>query len=257
MSNQEITLKQSMTEMFNLFQYRMDQFQQALQTSSSPAASPNAKLSSEFYLFRTFVLTSLQCLQSQVELLSKLQDDQETRSRRKILLLHGVPETQKEDTTAIVIKVITDRMTVPCLTDNFSRCHRMGRPSSDKPRPIIIKFRDLSIRNKVWFSKSSFKDSGITMSEFLTKSRHDTFMAARKRFGISKCWTRDGYIIVLDRDGKHHKISTDKELDIIPGPIPEGTVPAPITNIENMKQTTVTKDCKTLSNIRPKRTLRK
>ncbi|XP_026746114.1 uncharacterized protein LOC113507459 [Trichoplusia ni] len=114
------------------------------------------------------------------------------RGRRKILLLHGVPEHSKEDTAQVVAGVMLEHVKIA----DFSvaavrRFHRMGRNSNgSKPRPILLKLRDVEVRDRIWFEKTKLKGSGITLSEFLTKTRHDAFMMAREKFGISNCWTQ-------------------------------------------------------------------
>lgn len=164
----------------------------------------------------------MKSLQDQISLLARESDNQEMRARRKILLIHGVPEEKDEDTTASVVKVVSDKLKVAEFTaSDVGRCHRMGRSSgADRPRPILVKVRDMSLRQQLWFAKTALKGSGITMSEFLTKPRHDTFMAARQRFGVTKCWTRDGYVYVLGPDNKRHRISSLGELTQIQAPAP-------------------------------------
>ncbi|CAH2087348.1 unnamed protein product [Euphydryas editha] len=97
--------------------------------------------------------------------------------------------------------------------------HKLGCPNKDKPRVILIKFRDLTLRNQVWSSKINFKGSDVTISEFLTKKRHKIVLAAHQRFGVTKCWTRNGVIIVLGDDGSKHRVSAMSELNLIPGSI--------------------------------------
>ncbi|XP_047538577.1 pickpocket protein 28-like [Vanessa atalanta] len=89
------------------------------------------------------------------------------------------------------------------------------RPLDSKPRPIVVKFTETAIRDKVWFAKTKLKGTGVTESEFLTKSRHNVFLEARKRFGINKCWTRDGLIHIIAPDGSRHRAECLSDLDSI------------------------------------------
>lgn len=211
---------ESQEQLQALFLQRMDAFQAVLQQSAS--SDGTATLAEEFSSFRTYILQSMKSLQDQISLLARESDNQEMRARRKILLIHGVPEEKDEDTTASVVKVVSDKLKVAEFTaSDVGRCHRMGRSSgADRPRPILVKVRDMSLRQQLWFAKTALKGSGITMSEFLTKPRHDTFMAARQRFGVTKCWTRDGYVYVLGPDNKRHRISSLGELTQIQAPAP-------------------------------------
>ncbi|CAG4937914.1 unnamed protein product [Colias eurytheme] len=212
------SLKETMAQMTENFNTRMEEFQKELQNNTSPATT---NISTDFELFRKFVLSSLKNIQAEIELLYKLHDLQETRSRRKMLLIHGVDEDKKEDTHALVLKTLSDKLpAIKISSDSISRVHRMGRAevngSNSKPRPILVKFSDVQIKDSIWFKKSNLKNSGITLSEFLTKSRHETFIAARKRFGINKCWTRDGNIFIIGQSGDKFRVTSLNELDLIP-----------------------------------------
>ncbi|KOB64154.1 Uncharacterized protein OBRU01_21646 [Operophtera brumata] len=220
-------IKNSMSEMVKSFSLRMNQFETGLQKSAAPSSI--AGLAADYADFKSFIMGLLRALQVQIEFMAKELDSLEMRGRRKILLLHGVAEQQKEDTTQEVVKTVVERLEQSgFVASDISRCHRMGRSAgtSDRPRPILFKLRDASVRSKIWSSKSSLKGSGITMSEFLTKARHDAFMAARQRFGISKCWTTDGTVYVLGADGARHRVRCVEDLDsVAPGVSQQVQVP--------------------------------
>lgn len=212
-------LKNTIDELATNFNQRFDDFQKEVR-SSIPAASPSSNIIGQFQAFRTFVMTSLESLQLQLQLLARQQDDMETRTRRKILLVHGVPEDRDENATQCVAKLLSERLAMSDITVGaIARCHRLGRPVSDKPRVILIKFRDQALRDKTWFGKTKLKGSGVTLSEFMTKGRHEAFVAARKKFGVSQCWTRDGYVVVLGPDGTRHRVITVAEVNAIPDPV--------------------------------------
>ncbi|KOB73846.1 Uncharacterized protein OBRU01_10259 [Operophtera brumata] len=186
-------LHSSVQHMIGDLKLRMEYFEGALQknTNQSPDITT---LAAEYASFKEFTLAALRALQSQIELTVRSVDQLEMRGRRKILLIHGVPEEQKEDTAAVVEKVVTGKLKMQLSRADISRCHRMGRSSSNRPRPILFKLKDVAVRDKVWFAKTNLKDTGITLSEFLTKARHEVFMKARQRFGVTKCWTREGNV---------------------------------------------------------------
>lgn len=207
-------LKHTISEMAELFNSRMAAFEVELQ--KSPTAPPSSStLAAEFSTFRSFILASLSSLQQQVEMVARGLDQLEMRGRRKILLLHGVTEENKEDTAAVVVKVVTTHLKLSSFeASDIKRCHRMGRPpSSQKPRPCLVKLHDVDVRDAIWFAKTRLKGTGITVSEFLTKGRHSLFMAAREKLGVDKAWTRAGDIFVLASDGSRHKISSVADLN--------------------------------------------
>lgn len=214
-------VKQSLTDMMVHFTNQMSAFESELKKTPAAVSSGSnpttGGLAAEFYAFRTYIMSAVQLLQQQVEMLARETDQLEMRGRRKILLVHGVAEVPKEDTSAVVVKLVADKLGVEDFTcSGIGRCHRMGRPADDHCRPILVKFKDITVRDSAWFAKKKLKGSGTTLSEFLTKRRHDAFMAARDRFGVKKCWTRDGMVHIEAPDGSRHRVVSKAELSSIP-----------------------------------------
>lgn len=209
------SIKDSLSALAQMFNARMSEFQQELQKSSSPFTT--ASLSAEFSSFRTFIMTALTTLQRQVEFLGREMDRLEMKRRRKMILLHGVEEEKAEDTNALVTSLFADHLDLPTFASSSIKfSHRLGKPSNNRNRPIVVKFTEVDIRDKVWFAKTKLKGTGVTQSEFLTKTLHDTFVAARQRFGIRKCWTREGRIYIIAPDGSRHQVETYSDLEAIP-----------------------------------------
>ena len=252
------SMKLTINELSEVFNKRMAEFQQNLQSSSIPVVSPTtSNIAAQFNTFRTFVLTALDSLHKQLELLTSKCDALEMRSRRKIILMHGIPESKNEHVASVVAKVFSDHIGMPDINANhFSRCHRLGRINNNKPRPVLIKFKDATSKNKIWFAKTGLKKTGITMSEFLTKDRHKAFMLARQRYGINKCWTKDGNIYVIEDNGSRRCITSVAAVDAVPSSCSDGlpldTSPPSTTILPNPTH----KDSK-VSQIRPKRVMKK
>jgi hypothetical protein len=132
-------VKQSLSEMMALFNARMSSFEADLHKTPSAAGTGTSSLASEFALFKAFIMESVKALQNQVELLAHNVDRVEMQGRRKILLLHDVPEVKSEDLSATVSQFCRDRLKVD-LFNHIKLCHRMGRSSDpQKPRPILVK----------------------------------------------------------------------------------------------------------------------
>ncbi|XP_046959695.1 uncharacterized protein LOC124538862 [Vanessa cardui] len=207
-------IKDSLASMAEMFNTKMTAFQNDLQKTSTPLTT--ASLAADFNVFQSFILSALTTLQRQVEYLGKEIERQEMRRRRKMLLFHGVPEVKSEDLKARITSLVAEHLDLTNFaSSSITTSYRLGRSSVKKPRPIVVKFAEQSIRNQVWYAKTKLKGSGITQSEFLTKSRHEVFLAARQRFGIGKCWTRDGWIHIIASDESQHRVESLAELDAI------------------------------------------
>lgn len=210
------TTQQTILGVMEALNKRMEQFEGELQNTPQSNTSTTS-LAADFTEFKKFTTQILRGFQQELELIAHNVDRLEMHSRRKILLLHGIPEGKQEDCAALVVKLVTNHLNFPDFAPGaINRCQRMGRLTTDKPRPILVKLRDIEARNKIWFSKKLLKGTEFTVSEFLTKSRHQAFMEARSRFGMNKCWTRDGQIHIMGADGSRHRISSAKDLQTIP-----------------------------------------
>ncbi|XP_028031770.1 uncharacterized protein LOC114244220 [Bombyx mandarina] len=207
-------LESSLAEMSELFNARMAKFEAQLNKSPEPSTT-SSSLALEFSSFRAFITEALNNLQQQVEMLARMQDNTETRSRRKMLIIHGVAETKGEQIEQVLSNFIGSHLALAEFSStDIRRCHRMNRLStSEGSRPILIKFQTYEMRSQVWFSKTKLKGTGFTISEFLTKARHDIFMAARSRFGMKKVWTKDGCVYILGADGIKHRVVTHRDLN--------------------------------------------
>ena len=72
--------------------------------------------------------------------LEHLVDRQEQYSRRNCLLVHGIAETNDENTDGLVLKKINEKLDVEITENEIDRSHRIGRKKDgQKPRPIIAK----------------------------------------------------------------------------------------------------------------------
>ncbi|XP_050362988.1 uncharacterized protein LOC126781909 [Nymphalis io] len=254
-------LQKSIEQLAATFTAQMNEFQREFR-SSIPAATTSSNIHAQFSAFRAFVMTALQNLQMQLQIRSRQQEEMEVRSRRNMLLVHGVPQVHNEDPAEIVCKVLRERLSLAeIIVSNVKRCQRLvRRNNSDKHRAILIKFCNQGLRNKIWYGKSKLKGSGITLSEFLTEGRYEAFVAARKRFGVSRSWTRDGCVVVVSPDRKHHRVVSVAEVDAIPqaaGSVVT-TAPATLMQVGAGKQTSVASITpKPNINVRPRKPYRK
>lgn len=202
------TKTNEMSSLCQMFELRMQEFNdKLLKASTTTTASPKLEtLAAEFESFRSFILAAVSSLQQQTKVLSRAIDNLETRSRRNMLLFHGVtPNNDKVTPATAAVEVMSKHMKLSNIsTDIIKRAHWLGRDAA-KPRVLVVKFKETAMREAAWTAKTRLKGSGVTLSEFLTKQRHEAFLAARERFGIQKCWTRNGLIFVLTPDGKLNK----------------------------------------------------
>lgn len=91
-----------------IFMVRMVEFQVNLQKSACKTSASTSFLAADFEPFKTFIVPTLNMLRRQNEFQKLEIDRQEIRRRRKMLLLHGVPQTNPENRSAQVTTLVAE-----------------------------------------------------------------------------------------------------------------------------------------------------
>lgn len=191
---------------------RMSEFEAQLKLSSEPSSL--SRLHNDFMNFKENVCGILKMLRLQINELSRATDVLEMRHRRKCLLFGGIAEVPKEDTSALICRVLEEQLQIKDVNPaSFKACHRLGSGTGGRPRPILVRFADHSVKTSVWKKKTALKGTSTVISEFLTRRRQNLFLEARKRFGITNCWSLDGNIYAKLPDGKRRNITTEDDLE--------------------------------------------
>lgn len=87
--------------------------------------------------------------------------------------------------------------------DDISGKHCRGLASTEK-----MKYSILKISMTVFgFQKLDLWESGVTLSEFLTRWPHDLLMDASQKLGTANCWTNRWANVVFGDGGKLHTIN--------------------------------------------------
>lgn len=183
--------------------------------SKSPAAKATVtSLSEEFATFKEQTLSLLKLLGDQIKMLNNSHDILEMRHRRKYLLFNGVPEDPAEVVSLRVSTIITDQLKIAGVSPaSFKACHRLGKMSDGRSRPILVRFIDMQLKSEVWRKKTSCKGSTYAISEFLTPQRQALFIQARKAFGMRTCWSQDGNIFVKLASGGRERVGSEADIE--------------------------------------------
>ena len=100
-------------------------------------------------------------------------DRQEQYSRRNCLLIHGITEGNQENTDDLALEIFREKLDIELTQRDLDRTHRIGKndKKSNRPRPVIVKFIRYNDRKKIFSKKKQLKNSGISITESLTKLR--------------------------------------------------------------------------------------
>lgn len=109
-------------------------------------------------------VTAVNKLQQSLSAMENRLDDLENRSRRSNLILYGIPENGKENDRDLAEMVNEDviKKVLELEPVAIERIHRLGRPSANKARPIILKLLDF--REKTTILKNCYKLKGLKIA---------------------------------------------------------------------------------------------
>ena len=131
-----------------------------------------------------------------IDKLENLVDRQEQYSRRNCLLVHGIAETNDENTDDLVLKTINEKLDVDTTQNEIDRSHRIGRKKDGQgPRPIIVKLTRYNTSKKVFGGKRKLKGTGASTTESLMAKRMEQLNKAKEEHCFSNMWTTDGRIL--------------------------------------------------------------
>ena len=126
-------------------------------------------------------------------------DYQEQYSRRNCILIHGLTETQDENTDDISLRTINEHLELELTEKELDRTHRINNQKSGnkRPRPINVKFARYNTRRKVFVNKKGLMNIGISITVSLAKHSMQ-FFKTKNEFGFNNVWTADGRICSYD-----------------------------------------------------------
>ena len=114
-------------------------------------------------------------------------DNLEQYSRKDNLEVHGIPEQTDEN---IVNHIITlgNALNVTIQANDIDICHRLPNKNSDKPKPIIVKFKSHQTKKKLYEARKHLRNlnldrffDDVDINENLTKMRRELFSKVWKR----------------------------------------------------------------------------
>ena len=116
-----------------------------------------------------------------IDKLVNLVDRQEQYLRRNCLLVHGIVETNDENTDDLVLKTINEKLDVNITESEIDRSHSIvTKKDGRRPRPIIVKLMSYNTREKVFASKRKLKGTRVSITESLTAKRMEQLNKTRE-----------------------------------------------------------------------------
>ncbi|XP_077539809.1 uncharacterized protein LOC144152415 [Haemaphysalis longicornis] len=129
-------------------------------------------------------------------------DDFEDRSRRRNLIIFGIPEIPDENHSAlkehVVDKIFREKLEVVAKT--VERVHRVGKKKTDNRRPVILNFFDYNEKMAVLRNCSKLKGSKFSINHDFCKN---TLAKRSNLWKYGKQFKDQGRKVTLDYDRLH------------------------------------------------------
>ena len=122
----------------------------------------------------------------------------EQYSRKYNLRLVGLSEEEGENCTDKVVDFCkAEKLGVNVDKGEIDRAHRLGPKTSNKNRPLIIKFKSFNAKVTICSQRKKLKGTNFYINEDLTKFNMTLFKFGRIRCSrIKSVWSSDGKILV-------------------------------------------------------------
>lgn len=129
----------------------------------------------------------------------KLESVQQHSKMNNIRLM-GVKETDGENISDRVLAMFRDKLNINC-DGQIQTIFRVGKKSGERPRHVIVAFKDIDSKINVYKRKSHFKGTPYVLKEDLTPERVKIVQDASTKYGFKNVWTFNGNIFAKTDNG--------------------------------------------------------
>ncbi len=127
----------------------------------------------------------------------------------------GAPELpeeldgSEEEEMNMIVKLAKEKMDITLKPASIEKVHRLGKRNSDKPRDIVLRFKNNIARNKFYTNRKktiihSDPKHNIYINDHLTEYRRNLFYTTRhlvKKNKVFAAWTQQGNILIRKNEG--------------------------------------------------------
>lgn len=157
-------------------------------------------------------------LKTRVDDLELNHDNLDQYERRDTVILSGASlpqETPQENTTNVVTQTVREHLKINIKETDISITHRLGRPTQQHNRPIIVKLVNRSLKQDLVGACIQLRPQ-LYVNESLTPRRRvllNKVLAIRKvhKPKFQQCYTQDGRIVIKLKNSTQKQTITDEK----------------------------------------------
>jgi hypothetical protein len=208
-SRLNVDLASELEKLKQLNKANQEKLKQSNATDSSDVIDLGSRinyLKHDMHIFEISMCAKLDRLTVFISKNSDLIDELDQDRRAKHIIVQGLPETTNTMTS---LRDLMNRMGlfIPPAPHVFvDVAHRLGKERSAAelaahgPRPVLVKFANLTDRDSFYQNKKMLKGTKIFISESLTPARVSLLKRAKDVYGATKAWSSGGRIFALVND---------------------------------------------------------
>lgn len=92
------------------------------------------------------------------------------------IIVSGIEEVENEDTLSVVGNFIVKKMKIPVKSTDIENVNRMGKKNqTDRPRPIMVRFRNVNKKVEILRNAKSLKGSNVYVNSDRTPEERQNF----------------------------------------------------------------------------------
>lgn len=152
-----------------------------------------------------------------IKSMKKSCDKHEQFIRKNNILIYGLKENVNEDCRTNIINIFNNKLKLNIKISDIERCFRVGKTTTGKCRPLLVKFFNGYHRSVVFQNKKLLKGCQIVIREDLTTEQSKLLKMALEKVGKNgKVWTNFGVIFIkFTNDNNITKIMSSQDLSRI------------------------------------------
>lgn len=121
--------------------------------------------------------------------------------RNKNIVVFGLPEKKDEAIEKHLLDILNSKLKLNLTAGHIERGYRFGKKQRNKPRGVVITFREFKMKNKIYSMKKELKGTGLTIKEDLTSQNLKILNQAASKYGFKNVWSKNGVIYVNTNAG--------------------------------------------------------
>ena len=131
----------------------------------------------------------------------------------KIMGVEGLGDETDSNLTAEIIDIVKQKTNVDIDPSDIVALHRI--PSRHNPRPVLVKFKNNSIKTRLMRNRRIMKQQGYKLVDDVTKKNTELISRLLRHEKIDSAWFFNGFIYGKTTEGKRHRFDLYSDIEAV------------------------------------------